>query len=163
MRASGLQRRHVLLAMLATSCNDLHAMNDHPMNPADPADPVEHISAHGFRETVERLTAAIRSAGLRLFVTIDHAAAAADVGLHMPPTVVLLYGHPAAGTPLMLAMPVVALDLPLRVLVREDASDGHAVVAWHPAAALLARAGLSPADTHRLDAAQQLLMKAIAS
>ncbi|RWA53434.1 hypothetical protein AU476_14045 [Cupriavidus sp. UYMSc13B] len=58
--------------------------------------------------------------GMTIFARIDHAEAARNVGLAMPPTQVLIYGNAKRGTPLMLAAPGVALDLPLRVLVRDD-------------------------------------------
>ena len=80
----------------------------------------------------------------------------------MPPSVVLIYGHPKGGTPLMLAAPLAALDLPLRVLVREDA-DGRALVSFHPAAPMLRRAGVPEALATRLDPAQRLLVEAIRS
>src|ERR1700754_3549765 len=102
--------------------------------------PVELTSTVGFALTVDRLTKAIEKAGLMLFATIDHAAGARAIGTPMPPTVVLIYGHAKGGTPIMLAAPQAALELPLRVLVREDA-DGRILVSYHPAAAMLRQAG----------------------
>ena len=80
--------------------------------------------------------------------------------MEMPPTVVLIYGNAKGGTPIMLAAPDVALDLPLRVLVRED-PGGPAVVAFHPIAPTLQRAGVPDALTTRLEPAQRLLVEAI--
>jgi uncharacterized protein (DUF302 family) len=77
-------------------------------------------SPYGFAETLDRLEATLRTKGVEVFSRIDHAAAAATVGLSMPPTVVLIFGNPRGGTPLMLEHPLLALDLPLKVLVRED-------------------------------------------
>src|SRR4051812_10903549 len=77
-------------------------------------------SPYGFAETLDRLEATLRAKGIDVFAKIDHAAAATGVGLSMPPTVVLVFGSPRGGTPLMLEQPLLALDLPLRVLVRED-------------------------------------------
>ena len=98
---------------------------------------IEHVGPHGFDATLARLTEAIGRAGLILFARIDHSAGAREVGLAMPPTTVLIYGHPKGGTPLMLASPFVALDLPLRVLVREreDGEDGGGVPPGRPIAA----------------------------
>ncbi len=121
---------------------------------------VEHIGPQDFDATLGRLKEAIGRAGLMLFVEIDHAAGARDVGLTMPPTTVLIYGHPKGGTPLMLAAPAVALDLPLRVLVRQR-EDGKTVVAFHPAGPLLRRAGVPDAMATRLDPAQSLLLEAL--
>jgi uncharacterized protein (DUF302 family) len=78
----------------------------------------------------------------------------------MPPTVVLIYGNPKGGTPIMLASPLAALDLPLRVLVREDAS-GRASIAFHPIAPVLRLAGVPEALATRLEPAQRLLIEAI--
>jgi uncharacterized protein (DUF302 family) len=80
-------------------------------------------------ETVDRLAAAVRMAGNTIFARIDHAANAAAAGLTMRPTQVLIFGNGAAGTPLMLASPLLALDLPLRFLVWQ-AEDGETRVSW---------------------------------
>jgi uncharacterized protein (DUF302 family) len=120
----------------------------------------ETLSAHPFEATLERLTAAIAQAGLILFNRIDHQAGARESGLDMPPTTVLTYGHPKGGTPIMLAAPLAALDLPLRVLVRVR-NDGETVIAFHPIAATLRRAGVPDPLAGRLDPAQQILLRAV--
>ncbi len=125
------------------------------------ADVREIVSDLPFEATLERLTAAITQAGLVMFQRIDHQAGAREAGLEMPPTMVLTYGHPRGGTPIMLATPLAALDLPLRVLVRVR-DDGRTVIAFHPVAALLRRAGVPDALAGRLDPAQLLLVKAMA-
>src|SRR5262249_35002036 len=124
-------------------------------------DVVELESPEPFVETCAKLTAAIERAGLTIFATIDHAAGAREAGLTMPPTVVLIYGSPRGGTPVMQAEPLAALDLPLRVLVRE--SDGKTVVAFHPAAGMLRRAGVPQELAARLDGAQRLIADALKS
>ena len=73
--------------------------------------------------TVARLKNLIAAKGLTLFAHVDHGAGAREVGLQMPPAHVLIFGHPKAGTPLMVASPLLALDLPLKVLVWQDASQ----------------------------------------
>ncbi|HEY2660181.1 MAG TPA: DUF302 domain-containing protein [Caulobacteraceae bacterium] len=127
-----------------------------------PQDPeiVEVQSAYAFAPTLDRLTAAIEGAGITIFARIDHAAGAQSVGTPMPPAVVLIYGAAKGGTPIMLAAPQAALDLPLRVLVRE-AEDGVVLVAFHPVAAMLRRAGVPDALAIRLDPAQHLLVEAV--
>ena len=125
-------------------------------------DIAEHPSPVGFDATLDRLTAAIERAGLGIVARIDHAAAARQAGLAMPPTVVLIYGHPNGGTPVMLAAPHAALDLPLRVLVHEDAA-GRTLVAFHPIAPLMLAAGVPDALANRLVPAQHLLIEAIQS
>jgi uncharacterized protein (DUF302 family) len=77
-------------------------------------------SAHGARETVERLKALLEQKGIEIFAHVDHAAGARKVGLALRPTEVLVFGNPKAGTPLMQARQTIGLDLPLRVLVWED-------------------------------------------
>jgi uncharacterized protein (DUF302 family) len=126
------------------------------------ADPIEFVSPTSFGLTLERLVKAIERAGMTVFATIDHAAGARDVGMTMPPTTVLLYGNPKGGTPMMLAAPLVALDLPLRVLLREDA-DGRTLVSLRPIAPILRRAGVPETLATRLDPAQSVLVEALQS
>ena len=78
-------------------------------------------SNHSVDETVDRLKNILRSKEITLFALIDHGGEAAKVGLKMPPTKLLIFGNPKGGTPLMLAAPSTALDLPLKILVAEDA------------------------------------------
>ena len=98
-------------------------------------------SAHTVDETIARLRALLQAKQIQEFALIDHGGAAAGVGLTMPPTKVLIFGSPKAGTPLMLASPSVAIDLPLKVRVRADA-DGRVWVSYTQPEALLARHGL---------------------
>ena len=121
---------------------------------------VEQPSAWPFASTLDRLTTAIEGAGLKVFGRIDHAAGAKEAGLTMPPTVVLLYGSPKGGTPIMLVAPAAALDLPLRVLVREDA-DGRTQISFHSVVPMLLAAGVPEALATRLEPAQALLLRAI--
>jgi len=124
------------------------------------ADVVELPSGEAFAPTLERLVTAIEAAGLRIFARIDHAAGAAEVGMAMPPTVLLIYGHPKGGTPIMLDTPATALDLPLRVLVREN-GEGRTLVSFHPVVPMLTRAGVDEPLARRLDPAQQLLVSTV--
>jgi len=78
-------------------------------------------SNHSVDETVDRLKNILRSKEIPLFVLIDHSGEAAKMGMKMPPTKLLIFGNPKGGTPLMLAAPSIALDLPLKILVSEDA------------------------------------------
>lgn len=121
---------------------------------------VEHVSAHYFAQTLTRLEEAVTRSGLTIFARIDHAGAAQKVGLTMPPTTVLIYGNPQGGTPIMLTTPRSAIDLPLRVLVRED-KDGRVLVGFHPILLLLRGTGVADTDAMRLAPAQALLAKAI--
>jgi uncharacterized protein (DUF302 family) len=77
-------------------------------------------SSHSVEQTVERLKNILQSKGVTLFALVDHSGEAAKVGLKMPDTKLLIFGSPKAGTPLMLAAPSIAIDLPLKILVWED-------------------------------------------
>jgi uncharacterized protein (DUF302 family) len=121
---------------------------------------VERASPFSFELTVLRLSQAISKAGMEVFAMIDHAANARAVGLSMPGAVVLIYGKAQGGTPIMLASPRSALELPLHVLVREEA-DGRTIVSFHAIATLLKAAGVPAALASRLEPAQDLLFKAI--
>jgi uncharacterized protein (DUF302 family) len=126
----------------------------------DTADYVEHKSSVGFQPTVDRLVAAIEKAGMSVFATIDHAGGAKAEGMSMPPTIVLIYGQARGGTPVMQANPAAALDLPLRVLIREDA-NGETLIAFHPIEQTLAPYKVPGEFADRLAKAQQLLINAI--
>jgi uncharacterized protein (DUF302 family) len=130
------------------------------MSAAGLLNPAEYVSPVPFDATMKRLEQAIEGAGMTVFARIDHAAGARDAGMAMPPTVVLLYGNPRGGTPIMLAAPRTALDLPLRVLVREG-PDATTIVSFYPIAPLLEASGVPPALTARLDPAQRVLVDAL--
>jgi len=82
---------------------------------------VQIASPHSVEETLRRLQAAFAAKGLQVFAVIDHSGEAEKVGLKMRPTKVVIFGSPRAGTPLMVAAPSLAIDLPLKALVAEDA------------------------------------------
>ena len=99
-------------------------------------------SAHSVDETVARIRELLTAKQIREFALIDHSGEAAKVGLTMPKTQVLIFGNPKGGTPLMLAAPSVAIDLPLKLLVREDAA-GQVWISYWSAQTLLQRYGLA--------------------
>jgi uncharacterized protein (DUF302 family) len=78
-------------------------------------------SNYSVNETVEKLKAILQSKGITLFALIDHSGEAAKVGMKMRPTKLLIFGNPKAGTPVMVAAPSSAIDLPLKILIWEDA------------------------------------------
>jgi uncharacterized protein (DUF302 family) len=80
-------------------------------------------SAHGPKETLDRLEAEVKAKGMDVFARIDHSAGATAAGLSLRPTVVLIFGHAKGGTPLMQAAQSTGIDLPLKALVWQDASD----------------------------------------
>jgi uncharacterized protein (DUF302 family) len=91
---------------------------------------VSRASPRSVDETTGRLAAALQEKGVTLFALVDHGAEAARVGMKMPPTKLLIFGSPKGGTPLMLAAPSAAIDLPLKILVAEDAK-GNVLVSYN--------------------------------
>ena len=91
---------------------------------------VDVPSNHSVDETVERVKGILQSKGVTLFALIDHSGEAEKVGMKMRPTKLLIFGNPKGGTPLMLAAPSVAIDLPLKILVWED-SQGKVWVSYN--------------------------------
>jgi uncharacterized protein (DUF302 family) len=82
---------------------------------------IDTPSSHSVEETVRRLEEALRAKGVTLFALVDHDGEAKKAGLKMRPARLLIFGSPKAGTPVMLAAPSIAIDLPLKILVWEDA------------------------------------------
>jgi uncharacterized protein (DUF302 family) len=80
-------------------------------------------SSFGPKATMERLEAQIQASGLKVFARIDHAAGAAEVGLPLPPTDLIIFGNARGGTPLMQSVQTVGIDLPLKILVWQDAAN----------------------------------------
>jgi uncharacterized protein (DUF302 family) len=102
---------------------------------------VTRQSRHSVDQTVERLEGLLRAKGVTLFAVVDHSGEAAKVGLRLLPTKLVIFGNPKAGTPLMLAAPSVAIDLPLKILVWEDA-QGKVWLGYNSPAYLQQRHGL---------------------
>src|SRR5271154_3990949 len=102
---------------------------------------VNQPSNHSVDQTVEKLQEILQSKGITLFALIDHSGEAAKVGMKMLPTKLLIFGNPKAGTPLMLAAPSIAIDLPLKILVWEDA-QGKVWLSYNSPAYLKNRHGL---------------------
>ncbi len=98
-------------------------------------------SRYSIDESIHRLEAAFAGKGLKIFAVIDHSGEAAKVGLQMRPTKVLIFGSPKGGTPLMVAAPSLAIDLPLKALVAEDEA-GKVSVTYNDPAYLKERHGV---------------------
>jgi uncharacterized protein (DUF302 family) len=98
-----------------------------PMN--DPGI-VDIRSRYSVEETVERLSRLLQSKGVALFALVDHSGEAAKVGMKMPSTKLIIFGSPKAGTPVMLAAPTSAIDLPLKILIREN-GNGEVLVSYN--------------------------------
>jgi uncharacterized protein (DUF302 family) len=119
-------------------------------------------SRYSYTETIAHLTATITAAGNTIFATIDQAAAAQQAGLTLRPTTLIVFGNPKAGTLLMNADPLIALDLPLKLAVWEH--DAIVTVAYAPASELVSRYSLAgeAAVIAAMDAALQRLTSTIA-
>ena len=99
--------------------------------PVDKKDGIVMIpSNHSVDETVARVKSILQAKSITLFALIDHSGEAAKVGMKMPNTKLLIFGNPKGGTPLMLAAPSIAIDLPLKILVAED-SQGKVWVSYN--------------------------------
>jgi uncharacterized protein (DUF302 family) len=121
---------------------------------------VDKPSRHSVDETVERIEVILRDKGITLFALVDHSGEAAKVGLKMPPTKLLIFGKPQSGTPLMLAAPRIAIDLPLKLLVWEDV-EGQVWVSANSAAYLGERHGLAPEHLPTLAMVETLVAAAV--
>ena len=118
-------------------------------------------SAFAVAETVDRLAAAAEAAGMRVFARVDHAAGAAEAGMALRPTELLLVGNPRGGTPLMQDNQTAGIDLPLRALAWED-GDGRVWVTTNDAAWLAARHGLGEASAAAVGAVSAGLARIVA-
>ena len=113
-----------------------------PNSSPDETGIVSKLSSRSVAGTVERLTGMLKQKGMTLFAVIDQSAAARQVGLELRDTTLVIFGSPAAGTPVMTASPLSALDLPLKVLIWSD--EGQTKVSYYAPAAVAARHHLGP-------------------
>ena len=114
---------------------------------------VTTLSANSVPQTVQQLISSVTSKGMTVFATIDHGANAKEAGFAMKPTVLVIFGNPKAGTPLMIDKPTISLDLPVKVLIWED--DDAKVWLTYTETAWLAR-------RHNLSESSQPIIQAIA-
>ena len=98
-------------------------------------------SNHPVDRTVEKVKEILQDKGVKLFASVDHSGEAERAGIEMRPTKLLIFGNPKAGTPLMIAAPSIAIDLPLKILVWED-HNGKVWISYNSAGYLQARHGL---------------------
>ena len=116
-------------------------------------------SSHSVDETVEKLKGILQSKGVTLFALVDHSGEAAKAGMKMRPTKLLIFGNPKAGTPVMLATPSSAIDLPLKILIWEDA-QGKVWVTYNSLAYLQERHNLPPEVLPNINVIEALAKKA---
>ena len=115
-------------------------------------------SNHSVDQTVEKLTGILQAKAVALFALVDHSGEAEKVGLKMRPTKLLIFGNPKAGTPLMVAAPSIAIDLPLKILVSEDAA-GKVWISYNSPAYLQQRHGLPPELLQNIAIVETLAVK----
>lgn len=120
---------------------------------------IDRLSNHSVDETVEKLKGVLQAKGVTLFAFVDHSGEAEKVGMKMRPTKLLIFGSPKAGTPLMLASPSIAIDLPLKILVWEDA-QGKVWVSYNSPAYLMERHALPPELLQNIVVVETLAAKA---
>jgi uncharacterized protein (DUF302 family) len=116
-------------------------------------------SNHSVDETVEKLKSILQSKGITLFALVDHSGEAKKVGMNMHPTKLLIFGNPKAGTPVMLAAPNSAIDLPLKILIWEDA-QGKVWVSYNSPVYLQERHSLPPKLLQNIAVVETLAAKA---
>ena len=121
---------------------------------------VQLPSHYSVPETLQRLEAAFSANGLHVFAVVDHSGEAEKVGLTLRPTKVIIFGSPKAGTPLMVAAPSLAIDLPLKALVAEDA-EGKVWVTYNSPEYLQQRHGVPEDLIKNLAGAAVVIAKAV--
>jgi uncharacterized protein (DUF302 family)/uncharacterized membrane protein YidH (DUF202 family) len=139
----GLAMAIYLISVRPLAQNNSSKSQETSMAPIPENGILSTASNHSVDETVIRLQAILQAKGVKLFTVVDHSGEAASAGLKMPSTKLLIFGNPKAGTPLMLASPSVALDLPLKILVAEDAA-GKVWISYNAPAYLQTRHNLPP-------------------
>jgi uncharacterized protein (DUF302 family) len=126
----------------------------------EPVSGMVHISSkYSVPDTLQRLESVVTSHGLTVFARIDFSGDAAKVGLQMRPTHLLIFGNPKAGTPLMIAAPSIAIDLPLKALVWQDAT-GRVSLSYNTPEYLKDRHGLPDELVKNISAIGGLVEKA---
>ena len=110
-------------------------------------------------ETVQKLQEVLQSKGVKLFALVDHSGEAERAGMQMRPTKLLIFGNPKAGTPLMIATPSIAIDLPLKILVSQD-TDGKVWVSYNAPTYLQVRHTLPPDLLQNIAVVEALATKA---
>jgi uncharacterized protein (DUF302 family) len=117
-------------------------------------------SNYTVQETLDRVEASLKAKGVTIFARIDHSGEAEKVGMKMPPTQLLIFGNPNGGTPVMLAAPTAAIDLPLKALAWQDA-DGKVWLSYNDPEYLKQRYDLTDADIKTIVAPGHLIEQAL--
>src|ERR1700730_4980815 len=130
------------------------------MAPGKSSGLIDILSSHSVEETVEKLMGILQAKGITLFVLVDRSGEAAKFGMKMRPTKLVIFGNPKAGTPVMIASPSSAIDLPLKILIWED-ENGKVWVTYNSPAYLQQRHNI-PAEVLPNISVIEVLAKTIA-
>ena len=117
-------------------------------------------SNYSVPQTLDRLEALLQTKGIKIFARVDHSGEAEKAGLKMPPTQLLIFGNPRGGTPVMLAAPTAAIDLPLKALAWQD-GDGQVWLSYNDIAYLQRRFGLTIDDVKTIAQMGSLIEQAV--
>src|SRR5882672_4319332 len=139
----GLAMAVYLISVRPLAQNNASKSQETSMAPIPESGILRTASNHSVDETVARLQSILQAKGVKLFTIVDHSGEAASAGMKMPNTKLLIFGNPKAGTPLMLASPSSALDLPLKILVADDAA-GKVWISYNAPAYLQTRHHFPP-------------------
>jgi uncharacterized protein (DUF302 family)/uncharacterized membrane protein YidH (DUF202 family) len=149
----------IYLISIRSSANSNSENKETPMAPRKDNGIISKPSNHSVDETIEKLKGILQAKGVTIFALVDHSGEAQKAGLKMPPTKLLIFGSPKAGTPLMLAAPSMAIDLPLKILVAEDA-EGKVSVSYNSSAYLQQRHGFPAERLQNIGVVELLATKA---
>jgi uncharacterized protein (DUF302 family) len=155
----GLAMAVYLLSVHGSANLHLENNKEISMTPATNKGIVDRPSNHSVDQTVEKLKGILAAKEVTLFALVDHSGEAEKAGMKMPPTKLLIFGSPKAGTPLMLAAPSIAIDLPLKTLVWEDA-QGKVWVSYNSPAYLQERHGVPQELMQNIGVVETLAAKA---
>jgi uncharacterized protein (DUF302 family) len=164
IRGDSSMRTHSTTLILTIACAAILAgaatSNSAAVTGTSREETVRLESSYSFSDTLDHLRSVLEARGFTIFATIDHRAAAQSVGLDMPPTTVLIYGNPKGGTPLMLAAPDFALELPLKLLVRAS-NHGKVYVTYNSSANLEGKHGLPASMAEKLAPAEAIIANTV--
>jgi uncharacterized protein (DUF302 family)/uncharacterized membrane protein YidH (DUF202 family) len=155
----GLAMAIYLVSPRSSTSSQFATHEEISMTPGTDKGIINTLSNHSVDQTVEKLKGILAAKGVTLFALVDHSGEAEKAGLKMPPTKLLIFGNPKAGTPLMLAAPSIAIDLPLKILVWED-SQRKVWVSYNSSAYLQERHGVPQELLQNIAVVETLAAKA---
>jgi uncharacterized protein (DUF302 family) len=155
----GLAMAIYLISVRGPANSDSENNEEVPMVPAKNKGIIDKPSNHSVDQTVEKLKGILQAKGVALFALVDHSGEAEKVGMKIRATKLLIFGNPKAGTPLMLATPSIAIDLPLKILIWED-TQGKVWVSYNSPTYLQERHGLPPDLLQNIAVVETLAAKA---